>query len=210
MGTDYRCTEPGYIPRTSITSNGLSLAILPDDYVKRFHSVEFSLDFPTEREHDAFRGPGNWRAVQAGIERCGALGVPITVTTVMMRINHGRLGELARVAAAYGANLRVNVYQPSKSDRFTLTNFGDVETTVFLERAGDFFTFTPEQFSLPGGASRVVTLRSESRPAGRHDGNIIATPTAARGRLLLAVRRSARCSRSGTDGDEQAVLPRSP
>src|SRR5262249_17590639 len=107
--------------RTSITSNGLSLDGLPDGTVKRFHSVEFSLDFPTEREHDAFRGPGNWRAVRTGIERCGALGVPTTITTVMMRLNYNRLGELASVAAAYGANLRVNVYQPSKTDRFTLT-----------------------------------------------------------------------------------------
>src|SRR5262245_16042541 len=114
-------TVSGRNIRTSITSNGLSLAVLPDDYVKRFHSVEFSLDFPTEREHDAFRGLGNWRAVRAGIERCGILGVPTTVTTVMMRLNHDRLGELARVAASCGANLRVNVYQPSKTDRFTLS-----------------------------------------------------------------------------------------
>lgn len=107
--------------RTSITSNSLSLAVLPDDAVKRFHSVEFSLDFPTEREHDAFRGPGNWRAVQASVERCGALGVPTTVTAVMMGINYDRLDALATVAASYGANLRVNIYQPSKTDRFTLT-----------------------------------------------------------------------------------------
>ena len=106
---------------TSITSNGLSLDVLPDEAAKRFHSVEFSLDFPTEREHDAFRGRGNWRAVQAGVERCAALGVPTTVTAVMMRLNYNRLGELARVAASYAANLRVNIYQPSKSDRFTLT-----------------------------------------------------------------------------------------
>jgi radical SAM protein with 4Fe4S-binding SPASM domain len=114
-------TVSGQGIRTSITSNGLSLAVLPDDYVKRFQSVEFSLDFPTEREHDAFRGAGNWRAVHAGIARCGTLGIPTTVTTVMMRINHDRLGELARVATSCGANLRVNVYQPSKTDRFTLS-----------------------------------------------------------------------------------------
>ncbi len=106
--------------KTSVTSNGLSLEVLPDEAVKRFHSVEFSLDFPTEREHDAFRGPGNWRAVQEGMGRCAALGVPAGVTAVMMRINYDRLGALARVAAGYGANLRVNVYQPSRSDRFTL------------------------------------------------------------------------------------------
>jgi radical SAM protein with 4Fe4S-binding SPASM domain len=107
--------------KTSVTSNSLSLECLPDDAVKRFHSVEFSLDFPTEREHDAFRGAGNWRAVRAGIERCATLGVPATITAVMMRINHDRMGDLARVAGSYGANLRVNIYQPSKSDRFTLS-----------------------------------------------------------------------------------------
>jgi radical SAM protein with 4Fe4S-binding SPASM domain len=107
--------------KTSITSNGLSIERLADVVVKRFHSVECSLDFPTECEHDAFRGSGNWRTVMTTLERCVALGVPITVTAVMMSINYDRLGELARVAALFGANLRVNVYQPSKTDRFTLT-----------------------------------------------------------------------------------------
>lgn len=107
--------------KTSLTSNGFSIQRLPDDAVKRFHSVECSLDFPTEREHDAFRGAGNWRTVMTALERCVRLGVPVTVTAVMMRVNHDRLVELARVAAGFGANLRVNVYQPSKTDRFTLT-----------------------------------------------------------------------------------------
>jgi radical SAM protein with 4Fe4S-binding SPASM domain len=107
--------------KTSITSNGLSIGVLDDDAVKRFHSVEFSLDFPTEREHDAFRGPGNWRTVFAALERCAALGVGTTVTAVMMSTNHDRLADIARVAADYGAHLRVNIYQPSRTDRFTLT-----------------------------------------------------------------------------------------
>lgn len=107
--------------RTSITSNGLSLEVLSDAALRRFHSVEVSLDFPTEREHDAFRGAGNWRTVMAALERCASLGVPATVTAVMMRINYRRLGELARVAAGRGADLRVNVYQPSRTDRFALT-----------------------------------------------------------------------------------------
>lgn len=106
---------------TSITSNGLSVAVLTDAEVKRFRSVEFSLDFPTEHEHDAFRGEGNWRTVMASLERCASLGLPVTVTAVMMRINYDRLADLARVAASFGANLRVNVYQPSKTDRFTLS-----------------------------------------------------------------------------------------
>ena len=106
--------------KTSITSNGLSVQALDDERLKRFHSVELSLDFPTEREHDAFRGPGNWHTVRAALERCVGLGVPVTVTAVMMSINYTRLPDLARVAASFGANLRVNVYQPSRTDRFTL------------------------------------------------------------------------------------------
>jgi radical SAM protein with 4Fe4S-binding SPASM domain len=107
--------------KTSITSNGLSIQALPDAAVRRFHTVEFSLDFPTEREHDAFRGAGNWRTVETAMERCTGLGVPVTVTAVMMKINLGRLPALASVAAGRGANLRVNIYQPSKTDRFSLS-----------------------------------------------------------------------------------------
>lgn len=107
--------------KTTITSNGRSIAILSDAEVKRFHSVEFSLDFPTEHEHDLVRGTGNWRTVMASLERCAVLGVATTVTAVMMNTNYRRLGELARVAARVGCHLRVNVYQPSKVDRFTLS-----------------------------------------------------------------------------------------
>jgi len=106
--------------KTSITSNGLSIDALADEQLERFHSVELSLDFPTEREHDAFRGPGNWRTVVAALTRCAALRVPVTVTSVMMTINYLRLPELARVAASFGANLRVNVYQPSRTNQFAL------------------------------------------------------------------------------------------
>jgi MoaA/NifB/PqqE/SkfB family radical SAM enzyme len=106
---------------TSITSNGLSTEVLTDAELRRFRSIEFSLDFPTEQEHDAFRGQGNWRTVIKALERCANLNVPVTLTSVMMRINYDKLPELARVAASFGANLRVNVYQPSKTDRFSVS-----------------------------------------------------------------------------------------
>ena len=107
--------------KTSITSNSTSIQLLSDDALRQFHSVELSLDFPTEQEHDAFRGAGNWRAVMTALERCAALGLSVTVTLVMMSLNYHRVAEVAKVAAALEANLRVNIYQPSKTDRFTLT-----------------------------------------------------------------------------------------
>jgi MoaA/NifB/PqqE/SkfB family radical SAM enzyme len=106
---------------TSITSNGLSTEVLTEAELRRFRSIEFSLDFPTEQAHDAFRGQGNWRTVVKALERCANLHVPVTLTAVMMRINYDKLPELARVAASFGANLRVNVYQPSKTDRFSVS-----------------------------------------------------------------------------------------
>jgi MoaA/NifB/PqqE/SkfB family radical SAM enzyme len=106
---------------TSITSNGLSTEVLTDAELMRFRSVEFSLDFPTEQEHDAFRGQGNWRTVMQALKRGARLGLPVTVTAVMMRLNYDKLPALARVAASFGANLRVNVYQPSKTDRFSVS-----------------------------------------------------------------------------------------
>jgi MoaA/NifB/PqqE/SkfB family radical SAM enzyme len=106
---------------TSITSNGLSTEMLSDAELTRFRSLEFSLDFPTEPEHDAFRGQGNWQTVMRALERCTHLGLPVTVTSVMMRQNYDKLPALARVAAAFGANLRVNVYQPSKTDHFSVS-----------------------------------------------------------------------------------------
>jgi MoaA/NifB/PqqE/SkfB family radical SAM enzyme len=106
---------------TSITSNGLSTEVLTDAALRRFRSIEFSLDFPTEQEHDAFRGQGNWRTVVKALERCAGLNVPVTITSVMMRLNYDKLPELARVAASFGADLRVNVYQPSKTERFSVS-----------------------------------------------------------------------------------------
>jgi radical SAM protein with 4Fe4S-binding SPASM domain len=106
---------------TSITSNGYTLSILDDEPLRAFHDVEVSIDFPTEAEQDAFRGPGNWRLVLEQLDRCRRLGVTTTVIAVMMRTNYDRLAAVAGIAAEHGAYFRVNVYQPVKADVFTLT-----------------------------------------------------------------------------------------
>jgi Leucine-rich repeat (LRR) protein len=59
------------------------------------------------------------------------------------------------------------------SDRFSVTNFGDVPTTLTVERGGDFFTVTPETFTLGVGATQVVALHSLQRDAGTYYGHII-------------------------------------
>jgi radical SAM protein with 4Fe4S-binding SPASM domain len=107
--------------KLTITSNGHSVAVLEDQDLRAFHDIEFSLDYPTQAEQDAQRGPGNWELIHQQADRCVRLGVPVTIIGVMMKSNYMRLADVARVAKRFGAPLRVNVYQAVRSDLYTLT-----------------------------------------------------------------------------------------
>jgi len=105
----------------TITSNGYSTAVLDDTQVRVFKDVEFSLDYPTEAEQDAQRGPGNWRLLHEQAARCRELGMSVTFIAVMMRSNFDRLADIAELVRVYDAPLRINVYQSVRSDTFALT-----------------------------------------------------------------------------------------
>ncbi len=105
----------------TLTSNGYSTSALDDEELRSLRDVEFSLDFATESEQDAWRGPGNWRLVLGETVRARRIGVAVTIVAVMMRTNYDRLAAIAHVAAAHGAAFRVNVYQAVKTDAFSLT-----------------------------------------------------------------------------------------
>jgi radical SAM protein with 4Fe4S-binding SPASM domain len=107
--------------KLTITSNGHSVAVLEDNELRAFHDIEFSLDYATEAEQDAQRGPGNWALIHEQAERCVRLGIPLTIIAVMMKSNYLRLADVARAAKQFGAPLRVNVYQAVRSDIFALS-----------------------------------------------------------------------------------------
>ena len=107
--------------KLTMTSNGHSVAVLEDADLRAFHDIEFSLDYPTQAEQDAQRGPGNWELIHQQAERCVRLGVPVTIIAVMMKSNYLRLADVARVAKRFGAPLRINVYQAVRSDVYALT-----------------------------------------------------------------------------------------
>lgn len=107
--------------KLTLTSNGHSVAILEDSELQAFHDIEFSLDYPTQAEQDSQRGSGNWGLIQEQAERCRKLDIPVTIIAVMMKANHLRLAEVARVAKHFDAPLRVNVYQAVRSDIYALS-----------------------------------------------------------------------------------------
>ncbi|HET7440193.1 MAG TPA: radical SAM protein [Terriglobales bacterium] len=121
--------------KLTITSNGHSVAVLDDNEVSAFHDIEFSLDYPTEAEQDAQRGPGNWALIHQQAERCVALGVSVNIIAVMMKSNYSRLADVARVAKQFGAPLRVNVYQAVRSDIYALSyqQYWDGFRSLFAE-----------------------------------------------------------------------------
>ncbi len=107
--------------KLTMTSNGYSVAAVPDADLAAFKDIEFSLDYPTKAEQDGQRGDGNWDLVHAQAARCNRLGVPVTFIAVMMQANYDRLADIAVIAKTYGAALRINVYQSVRSDAYALT-----------------------------------------------------------------------------------------
>ena len=104
--------------KMTLASNGYSLSITPDEKLRYFIDVEFSVDFPEPERQDRFRGAGNWQTVMQGIERCRRLGIRVSILAVLMNLNYADLGRIARLAAALGADFRVNAYQPMYTEEF--------------------------------------------------------------------------------------------
>jgi radical SAM protein with 4Fe4S-binding SPASM domain len=97
------------------------VAAISDADLAGFKDIEFSLDYPNEAEQDNQRGPGNWRLLHEQAARCRRLDVPVTFIAVMMQSNFDRLADIAAIAKAYDAPLRINVYQSVRTDKFALT-----------------------------------------------------------------------------------------
>lgn len=104
--------------RMTLASNGYTLSITPDEELRYFSDVEFSVDFPDQERQDRFRGPGNWQTVLKGVERCRRLGIRVSILAVLMNLNYQDLADVAHLAASLGADFRVNVYQPMYTPEF--------------------------------------------------------------------------------------------
>jgi MoaA/NifB/PqqE/SkfB family radical SAM enzyme len=130
MGTGENALNPEFLRivsylanrrvKLSVASNGYTLTSIPEEILSAFHDVEVSIDFPTQAEQDAFRGPGNWALVHQAIERCQLAGVEVSILATMMRVNYDKMDRLVSLARQNGVNLRVNAYQAVKTDAYRL------------------------------------------------------------------------------------------
>ena len=107
--------------KLSLASNGYTLSITPDEQLRYFSDVEFSVDFPDQQRQDQFRGQGNWKMIMEGIERCRRLGIRVSILAVLMNLNYKDLSKIANLAASFETDFRVNVYQPMYTTEFMPT-----------------------------------------------------------------------------------------
>jgi len=143
MGTGENILNPEFIEiasylnqigvKLSIASNGYSLTTAPEHILEMFSDVELSIDFPTEKEQDSFRGPGNWALVHKAIERCQNLGIEVSILSTLMCTNFDKMDLMVALARLNDCNLRVNVYQAVKTDFFRLSynQFWEAYTRLF-------------------------------------------------------------------------------
>jgi AdoMet-dependent heme synthase len=100
--------------RLTLLTGGLSVAALSDRVLGKLHQVETFLDFTDGVRFDRLRGAGSWAAATAALQRCARIGVPRAVVARLMPSNHREMRALARLAATFGAPLRVCLPDPGE------------------------------------------------------------------------------------------------
>lgn len=84
------------------------------------------------------------------------------------------------------------------SDRYVLTNVGDLPTTVTIGQEGDFFTQSATTVTLDGGSSERVDITGLPRPAGAYSGFVTLSGNGVPAGLRVAVRLLSTTPPSGT------------
>jgi mycofactocin radical SAM maturase len=140
------------------------------DYV----DVQISIDGADAATNDAVRGDGSYRAARRAMDYLAAAGFgPFKISVVVTRQNAGQLDAFERLAAGYGAQLRLTRLRPSgrgAESWHRLHPTQEQQVTLYrwlVERPGvltgdSFFHLSALGESLPGlnlcGAGRVVCL----------------------------------------------------
>lgn len=107
--------------KMSLTTNGYTVSKIGNRHLKYFNDIDFSLDFPEDKMHDAFRNGEMSELVRKGISRCQENGVQCSIAMAMMNCNYKYMDKQVENAQKMGVSLRVNVYKPVNNDNFKLT-----------------------------------------------------------------------------------------
>jgi radical SAM protein with 4Fe4S-binding SPASM domain len=107
--------------KMGLTSNGYTVLKLTEEQLKYFHDIDISMEFANKRQLDAFRGPGVWDQVMQALEKSTSLGIPTSIVMTLMSINLDQIMPLLRIAENFDVSLRINIYKPVRSKKFSLS-----------------------------------------------------------------------------------------
>lgn len=142
---------------TCVSTNG---TLIDDDLARRLARLKMlylqvSLDGATPAVNDAIRGKGTHAKILQAADVLAKHGVAFSFNTVLTRINYPQLEDLRKLAAGFGAELRVSRFRPSGRGKSSKADLGPDNNqleafAVWLEqhqlvRTGDsFFCLTSE------------------------------------------------------------------
>ncbi len=108
--------------KIALTSNGITVDKLSDEYLLKINEVDISIDFPNRRDHDSWRKKeGVFDVAIGAIERCKKLGVEVSIAATLMNINHSVFRGFKKILDKYNIYLRVNLYKPVNSNEYSLS-----------------------------------------------------------------------------------------
>jgi len=98
--------------KMSLTSNGYSIIMLPDEQLEKFNDLDISLEFIGRSKQNNFRDGESQYFIDEAIKKCKRLGIEFSITAAIMNINYREIPKLLDRAAKEGCNLRVNFFKP--------------------------------------------------------------------------------------------------
>lgn len=119
--------------KISVTSNGYTVSKLDDVYLAKFHDIDFSLDYPNAKMHDASRAVGCYQMVMDGIKRCKSLGIMCSIAWCLTTDNSTYIEDMFNLCHSLGIFLRINIYKPVEGKRgFGYKEFWNAVNSILL------------------------------------------------------------------------------
>jgi mycofactocin radical SAM maturase len=144
---------------TCVSTNGM---LIDEALAKKLADLsmlylQVSLDGATAEVNDAIRGQGTYKKILDAAAVFARHGVTFSFNTVLTRLNYPQLEDLRRLAADYGAELRVSRFRPSGRGKASKASLGP--TNDQLEAFAEWL----EQHQLVRTGDSFFCLTSENR-----------------------------------------------
>ena len=144
---------------TCVSTNGL---LIDNDLARwlarlKMLYLQVSLDGSTAEVNDSIRGQGTFDKILRAADILARNGVHFSLNTVLTRTNYPQLEDLRKLAAGYGAELRVSRFRPSGRGKNSRADLGP--NAEQLEAFADWL----EQHQLVRTGDSFFCLTSENR-----------------------------------------------